>query len=102
MTTGSSCGINGCISVSVESIGYFDAYIENLTYSDASIEPIGYAEAEIHELGGAEADVEEIDSTPQISVTLICKTAQGDWEFLAVKEGQVIDINGEKIMVRRK
>ena len=97
----SCCGINGCTSVSVERIGECFAYAENLSYSDASFERVGYADADAERVGDADASATELSNRLNLTTALICKTAQGEWEFLAVEEGQVIDINGEKIMVRR-
>ena len=31
----------------------------------------------------------------------LCKSGRGTWEFLHVREGQVFDINGQKLLVRR-
>lgn len=37
-----------------------------------------------------------------VSAGLVCKTSQGAWEYLWVEEGQLYELNGEKVMVRRK
>lgn len=41
------------------------------------------------------------DTGIAVGLKLLCQSSQGVWEFLHVREGQVIDINGQQIVVRR-
>ena len=34
--------------------------------------------------------------------SLVCATSQGKWEYLLVREGEILLIDGEHVMVRRK
>lgn len=37
----------------------------------------------------------------KVAILPLCKTGMGTWEFLHVREGQLFEINGEKLLVRR-
>lgn len=41
-------------------------------------------------------------SMPIVSLGLVCSVGIGEWEYLKVKEGDILLIDGERVLVKRK
>ena len=85
VTSGSTCGINGCQRVTVTHNGGGDMAAQATLLNpnvDVSVTP---------------KDNEGLT----LNIALVCKTNQGQWEYLMVNEGEIVLIDGEKVMVKR-
>lgn len=78
---GSCCPITGCCSVTVERVGGITAGMSR----------IGGITTEASREGGM-----------SLRTQLVCLTNLGAWEFFEVREGEVLLIDGQKVMVRKK
>lgn len=43
-----------------------------------------------------------IDTKTSASFSLVCRTSQGLWEYLLVREGEIMLIDGQRVMVKRR
>ena len=109
VTSGSTCGIHGCQRVTVTHKGGGDmvasAVLSEMCGMDASAEiannPL-YVAADAIDTNTS-VDVSRKDGNGlKINFALVCRTSQGVWEYLMVKEGEVVLIDGEKVMVKRR
>jgi hypothetical protein len=51
---------------------------------------------------GMAVDIELVSKPLKVNVGLICSTSTGEWEYLMVDEGEIMLIDGERVMVKRK
>lgn len=47
-------------------------------------------------------DIERIGRDMNASVSLVCRASQGSWEYLLVREGEIMLIDGQRVIVKRK
>lgn len=109
VTSGSTCGIHGCQRVTVTHKGGGDmvasAVLSEMCGMDANVEiandPLYIAADAIDTK--TSVDVSRKDGNGlRINFALVCQTNQGQWEYLMVNEGEVLLIDGEKVMVKRR
>lgn len=108
VTIGSSCGIHGCQRITITYKGGGNMVATHDLINDK--EPIVDVKMQNKRVSVA------VDAlNPQIGVTispkdnqglkvafsLKCRTSQGAWEYLLVKEGEILLIDGQNVMVRR-
>ena len=109
VTIGSSCGIHGCQRITVTYKGGGNMVATHDLINDK--EPIVDVEMRNKPVSVA------VDAlNPQIGVTispkdtqglkvglkLVCGTSKGAWEYLLVNEGEILLIDGQCIMVKRR
>lgn len=107
---GQSCTINGCqtVTIAYKGGGDIDASLElqnkkepRASYHDAVLSPI---QAE-YGLKNPSADCQHVlknTTAPKAKFSLVCETSAGDWEYLLVREGEILLIDGERVLVRRE
>lgn len=108
VTLGSSCGINGCQRVTVTHIagGDMSAVASLVDGQGMDVDIMTPVDAISVAANAINPDV-SVNITPKDNdglttvVSLVCETSQGGWEYLMVKEGEIVLIDGERVMVRR-
>ena len=50
---------------------------------------------------GADVSFGKVGNGIKPSFSLVCRTSQGAWEYLMVKEGEILLIDGQKVLVKR-
>lgn len=108
VTTGQFCGINGCQRVVIEHVAggkmSFDKEMLNpdVDVETALLNPDVTAKVELQNPNvGASIELKN-DKAINFGVSLVCQTSVGDWEYLLVNEGEIVLIDGEAVIVRRK
>lgn len=106
---GGCCTINGCQSVTITHLkgGDIDASttLRNNVELGITIEMANdNCTSEIVLANPSfEASVAQKETAPlQVSMSLVCRTSQGKWEYLLVKEGEIMLIDGQHVVVKRK
>ena len=108
ITHGSSCGINGCTTVTITHEGGGDmaaiAMLENNQAPSVDVLDMTHRMSIDLEPKNAQLGVSlerKNGNGLKVSTSLMCKTSQGEWEFLLVKEGVIMLIDGQCVLVRR-
>lgn len=105
----SCCTINGCQKVTIEHLKGGDIEAGTSLCNDTEL-------GATIELANSECttdftfanplfqvDVTRKESDPlHTSISLVCQTSQGKWEYLLVKEGEIMLIDGQYVLVKRK
>lgn len=95
------CGISGCSKVTVIPVGNGMAVDASLVGGiGVSAFACGGISVVTESVGGMKTTVSRVGEM-NVSMRLLCKTSQGVWEYLFVEEGQVYELDGKKVMVRR-
>lgn len=98
---GCCCG-PGCLQVSVSRTGGVSVTAQTVA---GMLAATVYRLGEIEVLSGRTGMETQVDCCCKggmdVGLRPLCKSGRGTWEFLHVKEGQVFDINGQKLLVRR-
>lgn len=109
ITLGSTCGINGCQHVTITHKGGGDmealAILSNDKDLDVETNLLNNAIKATTGIFNPETDVvvsPMCNDGIKTSFSLVCTTSQGMWEYLMVKEGEIVLIDGERVMVRRE
>ena len=106
---GSCCTTSGCQSVTITHLKGGD--IEASTFLCNNVELGTSIELENNEcttditFANPSFDASVIrKETPslQTSISIMCRTSQGRWEYLLVKEGEIMLIDGQHVVVKRK
>ena len=108
ITHGSSCGIHGCTTVTIAHVGGGDmmasAWLKNDQAPSVDVMDMTHRMAIDLEPKNTGVDVttERKDGDGlTIKTSLMCRTSQGEWEFLLVNEGVIMLIDGQCVLVRR-
>jgi hypothetical protein len=108
ITHGYSCGIHGCTTVTVTHKGGGDmsasAWLKNDKAPSVDVMDMTHRMAIDLEPKNTGVDVatERKDGDGlTIKTSLMCRTSQGEWEFLLVNEGVIMLIDGQCVLVRR-
>ena len=102
------CGIHGCTSISVTHKAGGDAQSNVGLLSPAMNTDItlknGAFKADMTALNPScgISTTRKDDKGLQVTTRLVCKTGQGDWEFLLVNEGVIMLIDGQCVLVKRR
>lgn len=103
---GSTCGIHGCqrVTISHKAGGDLQANIIRATSGiDVSIDrPCGGVDVSVSQLNDISVVASRVGKGISTTLSLVCQTSQGSWEYLMVREGEILLIDGERVMVRRK
>lgn len=103
---GSSCGIHGCQRVTITHRGGGDMIaVASMVGNGLSVEvgEIGDGlSVSANSLCNSNVTVNRIDTKTSASFSLVCRTSQGLWEYLMVREGEIMLIDGQRVMVKRK
>lgn len=109
VTLGSACGIHGCQRVTVTHKAGGDMSAKAVLSNnrdldvDASIVNNGISVA-----ADALNPAVNVVATPKdnngvtTTISFVCRTSQGQWEYLLVHEGEIMLIDGERVMVKRR
>ena len=108
ITRGSSCGIHGCTTVTITHEGGGDmsasARLENNQAPSVDVLDLTHRMAIDLEPKNTGVDVttERKDGAGlNVTTGLMCRTSQGEWEFLLVNEGVIMLIDGQCVLVKR-
>ena len=108
ITHGSSCCIHGCTTVTITHKGGGDmaasVWLKNDQAPSVDVMDMTHRMAIDLEQKNTGVDVtterKEGDGLT-IKTSLMCRTSQGEWEFLLVNEGVIMLIDGQCVLVRR-
>lgn len=108
ITHGSSCGIHGCTTVTITHKGGGDmmasACLKNAQAPSVDVLDMTHRMAIDLEPKNTGVDVttERKDGAGlNVTTGLMCRTSQGEWEFLLVNEGVIMLIDGQCVLVKR-
>lgn len=100
----SCCSIHGCVTITATPYGC--GMSTEATPIDGGIQTsanrLGGLESSVAMVGGMTTDVMRVGYGLKVNTTILCRPNQGEWEFFFVREGQLYDVNNEKILVRRE
>ena len=108
VTQGSCCGIHGCQRITVSHKGGGDMVathgLKNNTDPIVSAnlrnKPVSVTvDARNPQMGTTISPKD--NQGLKVAFSLKCRTSQGAWEYLLVKEGEILLIDGQNVMVRR-
>ena len=108
LTQGSSCGIHGCMTVTIahESGGDMIALPCLATAQAPNVDVLDLTHRMAIDLEpkntGVDVTTERKNDTGlKITTSRMCRNSGGKWEFLLVKEGVIMLIDGQCVLVRR-
>ena len=109
VTLGSTCGINGCqrVTITHKGGGDMDASATLVNDKELGVKTNIVSKAALVATSLLNPLVDSV-ITPKdnggisVGFSLVCQTSQGVWEYLMVNEGEIVLINGEKVMVKRR
>ena len=109
VTLGSACGIHGCQRVTVTHKGGGDMSAKAVLSNnnelgvDVSIVDNGISVAAdaLNPHVGVVVSPKDNNGI-QTAISLVCRTSQGQWEYLMVREGEIMLIDGQRVMVKRR
>lgn len=87
VTIGSSCGIHGCQRITVTYKGGGNMVATHDLINDTQI--------------GVTISPKDNQGL-KVGLKLVCGTSKGAWEYLLVNEGEILLIDGQCIMVKRR
>lgn len=103
---GSSCGIHGCQRVTITHRGGGDMKAVASMVGDGLSVKVGEIgdglSVSANSLCSSDVTANRIDTKTSASFSLVCRTSQGLWEYLMVREGEIMLIDGQRVMVKRK
>ena len=106
VVNGSSCGIHGCQRVTITHRGGGDMKaIASMVGGDLSVDTSKVGDGlsvSADNLCNSNVTANRIDTKTSASFSLVCRTSQGLWEYLLVREGEIMLIDGQRVMVKRK
>lgn len=94
---------NGCVAITVklDGGGIKTSYTPVDGGIDVSLRRIGGVETDTTMVGGIGTQARNLNVRLSVSFALLCRSGSGEWEYLFVHEGQLYDVENEKILVRR-
>ena len=102
----SSCGIHGCQQVTITHKGGGDMKASTRVVASelsVDIERLdGNLSATTSNLCRCDVSINRIEKKVNASLSLVCRTSQGSWEYLLVREGEIMLIDGQRVIVKRK
>lgn len=109
VTLGSYCGINGCQRITITHKGGGDMLVTHVLVNNQEPEvgiamlnkPVSVGVDALNPPIGVTINPKDNDGL-RIGISLVCKTSQGEWEYLLVNEGRILLIDGECVMVKRR
>lgn len=103
---GSSCGIHGCQRVTITHRGGGNMKaVASMVGGDLSVDTskVGSGlSVSADNLCNTKVFANVVDTNTSASFSLVCRTSQGLWEYLMVREGEIMLIDGQRVMVKRK
>lgn len=109
VTQGSCCGIHGCQRITVSYKGGGDMVanhaLKNNTDPNIDVnlrnKPVSVTVDARNPQMGITISPKENQGL-KVAFSLKCKTSQGAWEYLLVNEGEILLIDGQNVMVKRR
>lgn len=106
---GSVCSVSGCSLVTVTHLAGGKMSVKTSPCNDDCQVAVTHisggnalVNASLHKDCGMTARTEVLNKPIRVNVGLICSTSTGEWEYLMVDEGEIMLIDGERVMVKRK
>lgn len=96
------CGLHGCTTVTVESVTEsIGVSVSGVGGIAVKVDGKGGIRTSVGIVSGASSVAERVGGGINVGMCLMCLTSQGKWEYLFVEEGQVYELDGHKVMVKR-
>ena len=101
----SCCGLHGCQRVTIirKAGGDMRAVVslasDSVSVGFKNLSKGGSVSTELKR--GANVSFGKVGNGIKPSFSLVCRTSQGAWEYLMVKEGEILLIDGQKVLVKR-
>lgn len=105
---GGSCGIHGCMSVAINHVGGGEIQTAVTPVDNAGLDVATEIKIKPFTVStNVQNPAYSVVASPkdnaglQVETRLVCRTGQGQWEYLMVDEGVIMLIDGQCVLVRR-